>query len=147
MTHAKLFLTKFLFSFAVLLIILGWGFDVSFGNVFLISLVLTAVSYLVGDIFLLSKTSNTSATLGDFVLIFAIVYLISDALTVGDDVFQATLYATISLTIFEYFFHQSVARSLENEEKGKEKQSNLDRIPQYRVETSEEISPDENDGK
>ncbi len=46
MEHVKLLAMKFLFTFAILFIILGVGFDVSFGNVFLITLVLSAVGYL-----------------------------------------------------------------------------------------------------
>ncbi|MGP4074956.1 YndM family protein [Halobacillus sp. K22] len=144
MEHLKLIAMKFLFTFPILLIILGGGFDVSFGNVFLISLVLTAVSYAVGDLLILSRSSNTTATISDFVFTFLLVYLMTDALTVGDNVFSATLIATISLTIFEYFFHQSVARNLDGEEAGTE---NMSPNPQLSTEASEELYPYEDEDK
>ncbi|MGP4069495.1 YndM family protein [Halobacillus sp. B29] len=144
MEHLKLIAMKFLFTFPILLIILGGGFDVSFGNVFLISLVLTGVSYAVGDLLILSRSSNTTATISDFVFTFLVVYLMTDALTVGNNVFSATLISTISLTIFEYFFHQSIARNLDGEEAGTEKMSPA---PQLSTEASEELYPYEDEDK
>ncbi|MGI8314694.1 YndM family protein [Halobacillus mangrovi] len=138
MDHLKLIAMKFLFSLVILAIILGAGFDVSFGNVFLITIVLVALSYALGDLMLLSRSSNTTATIADFVLAFAVIYFMTDALTVGDNVFSATLISTISLTIFEYFFHQSVARNLDGEE---ERKGNVNPTPQLSTEASEELYP------
>lgn len=137
---------KFLFTFAILFIILGVGFDVSFGNVFLITLVLSAVGYLIGDRMILSRTKNTTATIADFVLVFGVVYFMTDALTVGDDVFEATAISAISLAIFEYFFHQSVARTLDGEE-GKEKKEGIAPTGELSTEASEEIYPYDEDKK
>ncbi|WP_231572588.1 YndM family protein [Halobacillus sp. BBL2006] len=136
--HVKLIAMKFLFSLVILGIILGAGFDVSFGNVFLITLVLTAVSYAIVDLMILSRSSNTTATISDFVLTFVVVYFMTDALTVGDSVFLATLISTISLTIFEYFFHQSVARNLDGKE---ERTERVNPTAQLSTEASEEIYP------
>ncbi|KHE68345.1 hypothetical protein LD39_14800 [Halobacillus sp. BBL2006] len=138
MEHVKLIAMKFLFSLVILGIILGAGFDVSFGNVFLITLVLTAVSYAIVDLMILSRSSNTTATISDFVLTFVVVYFMTDALTVGDSVFLATLISTISLTIFEYFFHQSVARNLDGKE---ERTERVNPTAQLSTEASEEIYP------
>lgn len=142
MEHVKLLAMKFLFTFAILFIILGAGFDVSFGNVFLITLVLSVVGYAIGDRMILSRTKNTTATIADFVLIFGVVYFMTDALTVGDDVFEATAISAISLTIFEYFFHKSVARTLDGEEETKE-----DFAPtgELSTEAAEEIYPYDED--
>ncbi|SDJ12129.1 YndM family protein [Salimicrobium halophilum] len=137
MTHFRLFATKFLITFGILLVILGMGFDVSFGNVFLISLVLAGIGYL-GDALLLPSTNNSIATGGDFVLTFAVVYFMSDALTIGDGVFAASLISALSLTIFEYFFHQSVARSIENEKK---EMREVNPSADLRTEASKEIFP------
>ena len=130
------------FTLGILFIILGLGFDVSFGNVFLISLVVSALGYL-GDVTVLKKSNNTMATAGDFVLSFAVIYFMTDALTVGDDVFEATLISAVSLAIFEYFFHQSVARSLDQEKK---ENHEVRSTGQLQTEASEELFPyDEED--
>ncbi|SDN99935.1 YndM family protein [Halobacillus aidingensis] len=142
MTHVKLLALKFVFTLGILFIILGLGFDVSFGNVFLISLVVSALGYL-GDVTILKKSNNTMATAGDFVLSFAVIYFMTDALTVGDDVFEATLISAVSLAIFEYFFHQSVARSLDQEKK---ENHEVRSTGQLQTEASEELFPyDEED--
>ena len=146
MTHIKLFALKFVVTLLILGIVLGAGFDVAFGNVFLITLVLTVASYLIGDLMVLSKSNNAGATGADFIISFAVIYLMTDALTVGDDVFAATAISTISLAIFEYFFHQSVARSLDQEKaenRSDEKKPNATR--QLQTESSEELFPYEND--
>ncbi|SFJ42784.1 Protein of unknown function [Halobacillus dabanensis] len=146
MEHVKLLAMKFLFTFAILFIILGAGFDVSFGNVFLITLVLSAVGYFIGDRMILSRTKNTTATIADFVLVFGVVYFMTDALTVGDDVFEATAISAISLAIFEYFFHQSVARTLDGEER-EEKNEGVAPTGELSTEASEEIYPYDEDKK
>ncbi|MEC3885766.1 YndM family protein [Halobacillus sp. HZG1] len=143
MTHVKLLALKFVITLGILFIILGLGFDVSFGNVFLISLVVSALGYL-GDVMILKKSNNTMATAGDFVLSFAVIYFMTDALTVGDDVFEATLISAISLAIFEYFFHQSVARSLDQE---KEENHEVRSTGQLQTEASEELFPYEEEDK
>ncbi|MCA0972072.1 YndM family protein [Halobacillus litoralis] len=148
MTHFKLFMLKFVVTLVLLGVILGAGFDVSFGNFFLISLVLAAVSYAVVDILLLKNTGNTGSTVADFILAFAVIYFMTDALTVGDNVFSATLIATVSLTIFEYFFHQSVARSLDQEKKEESREDrSIQPSPELRTETSEELFPYDDDDK
>ncbi|SDP64118.1 YndM family protein [Halobacillus aidingensis] len=143
MTHLKLLGLKFIFTLGILFIILGLGFDVSFGNVFLISLVVSALGYL-GDVTILKKSNNTMATAGDFVLSFAVIYFMTDALTVGDDVFEATLISAVSLAIFEYFFHQSVARSLDQEKK---ENHEVRSTGQLETEASDELFPYEQEDK
>ncbi|CDQ19292.1 Protein of unknown function [Halobacillus karajensis] len=147
MEHIKLFAWKFIFTFAILFAILGAGFDVSFGNVFLISLVLSVIGYVVGDRLTLARTKNTTATLVDFVLIFGVVYFMTEALTVGDDVFEATAFSTIALTIFEYFFHKSVARNLDEEKMEENTQDNFAPKGELRTEASEELTPYDDDDK
>ncbi|MCP3027817.1 DUF2512 family protein [Halobacillus sp. A5] len=138
MENIKLMGMKFLFSLAILYIILGLGFGISFGSVFLITLVLGIVSYVLGDRIILPRTSNTIATISDYVLAFVLIYLMTDAITVEDDVFTATLISAFSLAIFEYFFHQSVGRTLDDngERKGANKTTG-----QLSMEASEEITP------
>ncbi|WP_054788196.1 DUF2512 family protein [Gracilibacillus dipsosauri] len=140
MEHIKMMAVKFFISLALLYVILGIGYDVSFGNVFLITLVLGVLSYILGDRIILPRTNNTVATISDFVLSFVVIYLMTDALTVGDDVLQATLISSIALTIFEYFFHKYVASNLDDQE------STTDMRPRsIQTESAEEIHPIDNE--
>ncbi|RWZ60911.1 DUF2512 family protein [Halobacillus fulvus] len=143
MEHLKLLTMKFLFSFAILFIILGAGFDVSFGNVLLITLAFTVVTYFIADLLILRNANNTTATISEFVIGFIVIYFMTDALTVGDNVFSATLISMVSLSIFEYFFHQSVARNLDDTEE--QRDGAVQPQPQLSTEASEELSPYDED--
>ncbi|MFG6147694.1 YndM family protein [Halobacillus sp. B23F22_1] len=143
MENVKLMGLKFIVSLAILYMILGVGFDVSFGNVFLITLVLGIVSYVLGDKIILARSNNITATIADAVLAFVVIYMMTDALTVGNTVFEATLISTISLAIFEYFFHQSVARTLKDVDEQKRDVEQKNTTGQLSMEASEELTPDD----
>lgn len=142
MEHLKLFAMKFIFTVAILFVLLGAGFNISFGNVFLISLALSLVGYAVGDRIVLDRTKNTTATLIDVVFIFGFVYFMTDALTIGDGVLTASVLSALSLALFEYFFHQSVVRTLEENETDSETFSLGGEV---RTEVSEELTPYEDE--
>lgn len=66
---------KFVMCAAVLWIILGlYGF--SFGNIVTTAVLLTGVSFIVGDLFILPRFGNTAATIADFILTFGMVWLL-----------------------------------------------------------------------
>lgn len=141
MNHTKLLAIKFISCFVLLFLILGFGYDVSFGNVLMISIVLTLVSYL-GDAFILPRTSNTVATITDFVLAYVVIYFMLGILTVGGDLFTASLISAAGVTIFEYFFHKQVQS--EYNEGEREDHHGVDQY-QLQTEFSEELEPDELD--
>lgn len=93
----------------LLYVILGLMYDMSFSNVFLISLVLGLASYVIGDLFLLPKTNNTIATLADFGLAFMIIWILGESLTYGESLLLASLISAAGVAVFEYFFHKYVA--------------------------------------
>ncbi|ENH95834.1 hypothetical protein J416_14016 [Gracilibacillus halophilus YIM-C55.5] len=140
MEHLKNMLVKFIASFVLLYAILGVGFDVSFGNVLWITLVLGVLAYVLGDQLLLRRSNNTVSTISDFALAFLVIYFMTDALTVGDDVFQAALIAAIGVAIFEYFFHKYLAANTDEEET-----TDVYTDGNLQTETSEELHPDDKD--
>ncbi|WP_279401869.1 DUF2512 family protein [Piscibacillus salipiscarius] len=91
MNHMKLLAIKLASCFVLLYLILGFGYDVSFGNVLMISVVLTLVSYL-GDAFILPRTNNTVATITDFILAYVVIYFMLDMLTIGGDLLRLLLF-------------------------------------------------------
>ncbi|MBM7553120.1 YndM family protein [Thalassobacillus pellis] len=141
MEHMKLLAIKFVMTLAVLLVILGLGYDMAFRNVFLITVVLGLLSYVIGDRMILPRTNNTMASVADFGLAFVVIYFMGDALTFGGDLFTATIISSAAVTIAEYFFHKKVASTFDDEhvERGA-------RNMEVSTETSEELFPyDEND--
>jgi hypothetical protein len=137
MKHLRAIAIKFIASLAILYIILGAMYDMSFTNVFLISLVLGIASYIIGDLFLLPKTNNTIATIADFGLAFMIIWIVGESLTYGDSLLIPSLISAAGIAVFEYFFHKYVSSSV-LEEGGEQYQN-----PNYRYQTeaSEELYP------
>ena len=144
MKHMKALAIKFISSLVLLSIILGLFYDMSFGNIFLITLVLGVVSYVIGDLFILPRTNNIIATLADLGLAFLVIRFMGDALAYGDngDMFKMSLIAAIGVALFEYAFHKYVANRVLNENQSRENQQTKLR---YQTEASEELTPKNTD--
>src|SRR5690554_1155375 len=108
MKHIKALAIKFISCLALLYVILGLFYGMSFGNVFLISFVLGVAAYILGDLFLLPRTSNMIATATDFGLAFVIIWLMSRNMLFRDNIFPMVFIASLGVAVFEYFFHQYI---------------------------------------
>lgn len=117
MNHVIAFIVKFVMIAAVLLIILTWAFDVSFVDTLLISLALTAVTYVMGDLLIFlhagkpqdQMTRNTIATLVDFVTAFLLIWLIGQILTgTMEEMIVPALVSALVLSAGEWFYHKYV---------------------------------------
>jgi len=142
MNHMKQMAVKFLASLGLLYLILGIGYDMSFGNVFLISLVLGILSYIVGDILILPRTNNFVASIADFGLAYIVIYSMSGALTVGGDLFTASLIASVGVTVFEVFFHNYLEAKYGYNEAQREPHANK---LNFQTETAEELYPEDDE--
>ena len=115
MNHAKALIIKFVMIFAVLLIVMTWIFDIPFVDTLLVSLALTAVSYMMGDLLIFLNagnpadqvTRNSVATISDFVMAFLVIWFVGQLLTgtMAELVTPALLSALI-ITGGEWFFHK-----------------------------------------
>ena len=137
MKHMKNLAIKFISILAVLFIILGIFYDMSFGNVLSISVVLTLASYLIGDLLILRKTNNTMATIADFAIAFLVIWLMGENLTYGDSLIMPALIAAAGIALFETFFHKYVARQIQESDE----QQNSSRNLRYQTEASSELTP------
>ncbi|MBT2659211.1 YndM family protein [Bacillus sp. ISL-18] len=115
MDHIKAIIIKLVMITVVLGIILTGIFDGEFSDSLWISVVLTVLAYVLGDLFIFRKAGDDSdltkrniiATLADAVLTFAVVYLMGKDIFVGDnDIFNAALLSAIVVGIGEWFFHR-----------------------------------------
>ncbi|MEG9296888.1 YndM family protein [Mangrovibacillus sp. Mu-81] len=140
MKHVKAFAIKFAATFVILYLILAGIDGISFGDVFLMSMVLGALAYVVGDLFLLPRTTNTIAAMADFGLAFVVIYFMSDGLSDGGPYLTRSILASLGLMVFELFFHRYLAHNVfpDHGEKETKEPANL----QYQTESSEEIHPD-----
>jgi hypothetical protein len=138
MKHLKAILIKFTACFALLAIILGGIYGITLGDVFVISLVLGIIAYAVGDLFLLPRANNTTATLADFGLAFLLIWAMTANMTPVDDVLVPSLIAAAGVAAFEYFYHKYLYKNVLVENETSERmQGNL----QYQTEASEELTP------
>lgn len=106
MEHVKALAIKGIMTIVILYLVLGLGFGFSFGHTLLITVVLGAVSYLLGDLFILPKTSNITATLADLGVAFLVVWLLSRMMGVeGGPSALAAFFAAVAMSVGEYIFH------------------------------------------
>jgi uncharacterized BrkB/YihY/UPF0761 family membrane protein len=111
--HIKAIIIKLVMITVVLGIILSGIFDGEFSDTLWISVILTVLAYVLGDLLIFRHAGddytkrNIIATLADAILTFAIVYFMGKDIFVGDnDLFSAALLSAVVIGIGEWFFHK-----------------------------------------
>jgi hypothetical protein len=112
MNHVKALLIKGIMTLVILYLILSLGFGISFINVLIITLVLGAISYILGDLYILPKKTNMVATMADLGVTFVVVWLLGIALTGMEaaTMAEAAAISAIVIAIGEYLFHFYILR-------------------------------------
>lgn len=107
MRHVRALAIKFVMVMVMLFLVLGLFYGVNFGDIFWTSVILTVGAYLIGDLFILPMAGNITATLADFGLAFAGVWLIGAPLFDLDvPLLGASLASAIAIAAGEWFFHR-----------------------------------------
>lgn len=129
---------KFAMCTAVLSMVLGGFYGVSFANILTISILLTGTSFIIGDLYVLPSFENTSAAITDFVLTFIGVWLLGSLMiTETINLGVASFISAVFITIGEIFFHIYMDnRVLTNETHTKQTKN---RYQQLQTEFSEEL--------
>ncbi len=108
--HGQALLRKAIFTLPIVWVILSLFNDVSFVHSTLLGIALTLISYFLGDVMILPRMGNTSATISDFILSLLVIWgglnLFGYDEALGESVLTA-----IVLTIAEYFFHLWMERT------------------------------------
>lgn len=121
MNHVKALVIKFVMIAAVLLIVLTGFFDVPFLDSIWISLALTVVAYVMGDLMIFRKAGDRSeqtkrnaiATVSDIVVAFLVIWLLGEALVgAGTDMITAALISAVVIGVGEWFYHIYLDRSV-----------------------------------
>ena len=113
MEHIKNLVIKFIMCTVMLLVVLGLFFGVSFTNILWTSVILTVVSYLLGDILILPKGGNLIATVSDLVLAFLAVWVVGMYLYDPDvNLIPASIVSAIVIAVGEWFFHNYVKKQI-----------------------------------
>ena len=149
MDYVKALIIKFVMCLAVLWIVLGVFYNINFGHVLTLSLIITAASFVIGDLFILPRFENWGATIADFFMALAIVWLYS--VNFVNDIFPVLTAAALSaliLAVGEIFFHRYVDSHIlhvQDETVNRENQMTIDQR-NLQTEFGEEIdSPPEDE--
>lgn len=109
MEHVKALIIKFIMVTAVLWVILGLFFGVDFGEIITISVILTPLAYVIGDLLVLRYFNNMMATIADFGLSFITIWLIGAAvINEPISVATASLISALAISVGEWFYHSYV---------------------------------------
>lgn len=139
----KALFMKFLMITAVLWVVLSLIYDVSFTDVLITSVVLTAVGY-VGDVFILPKIGNVWAAISDFIIAYAVIYFLGSyiyeqPLALGTASFISALILMVGELLLHRYMHTNIfepRKSNPNEKAGYYNRTNL------QTEFAEEVEMD-----
>ncbi|GIN93413.1 hypothetical protein J6TS1_45800 [Siminovitchia terrae] len=108
--HSQALLRKAILTLPFVWIILSVFNDVSFVHSTLLGIALVLISYFLGDLMILPRMGNTSATISDFILSLLVIW--GGLNLFGyDEAFGESLLTAVILTIAEYFFHLWMERT------------------------------------
>ncbi|MDR4904537.1 YndM family protein [Bacillus mycoides] len=108
MKHIVALLIKYTAISAVLLMILGIFQGISIPRILFISLLITGVAYLIGDLFILPKYGNMVATIADLGLSFVGIWALTHFLTninLTRNIGASAFFAALLIGVAEIFFH------------------------------------------
>ncbi len=112
MKHVVAFAVKYLMVGVLLEIVLIALTPLGIGQIALIALAVTIVSYVIADLVLLNFSNNTVATLVDLLLTFGTVYLFNYRYGMGVLTYGDCAAAAVVVGIGEWFFHRYMAKSV-----------------------------------
>lgn len=93
-------------TIAILWIVLGLFYGISFGNILLIGALLTIVAF-VGDVFLLPKVGNFIAATSDLLLAFFVIWGLGTwAYGENTSMFAAAFLSSLFIGVGEMFYHR-----------------------------------------
>jgi len=138
MDHVKAVVIKFIGTLFLLFIVLGLAFNYSFVHIFTLSLLLGVISYILGDLLLLARTSNLLATCSDFALALLLTWFyLANVTNANNFLFLVSFITAAGIALFEAFFHRYlITRVIKDSYQTKRVNHSL----QYQAEASEELT-------
>ncbi|WP_096186062.1 DUF2512 family protein [Evansella halocellulosilytica] len=105
MKHIAALSIKIIVITFILLIILSGLYDFSFLHTVGLSILLIAISYIIGDIWLLKLSNNTIATAVDFLFSLVFIWLFGPFIYGTAVPFLAALISAVSICVGEWILH------------------------------------------
>ncbi|MED5047091.1 YndM family protein [Bacillus siamensis] len=142
MKHVIAFASKTALTLALLYIVLDLMYQVTFLNVLFITLILSLVTYFLGDCMILPRTSNFTAVAADFGISFIILWIF--LMNIGGfnvSPAAASVISAFCLSVFEAFFHRYLQQFVLPEDYQGETGTDSTQL-RYQTEASEELMPE-----
>jgi hypothetical protein len=105
------FIIKFILVSVILEVVLNLTTDLIFGEILIISLTVTALSFLLGDLLILSRSNNIIATIVDLVLATLTIYIFNYIPGFDDVNFDDAIISSVVLGVIEWFFHRYLLKA------------------------------------
>ncbi|MGY0694809.1 YndM family protein [Virgibacillus sp. FSP13] len=136
MDHLKVLGMKFIAIAITVFSIFGIFYNATLVNMFWISLFVTGISYLIGDMFILRKFGNVAASIADFPLAFFSLWALGSLFIDGGlPIITLSLLGAFFISICEPFIHAYIVENFSFE------RHDLRTMNQLQTEFSEEIDP------
>lgn len=116
MEHISALIIKYLMTAFILEVSLLLLTDLSFSQILWVSLVVTGISYLVGDMIILQASNNVIATIADMVLTAITIYLFNFFWNRNDISLFSCVVAGVVLGFGETFFHMIIRREADDDD-------------------------------
>ncbi|SFB07262.1 Protein of unknown function [Lentibacillus halodurans] len=124
----------------------GIFYNANLTNLFWISVLTTGISYLIGDLFILRRFGNVTASIVDFPLAFLSIWLLCGLfIEASIPIITTSLMAAFFITCCEPFIHTYLTENLEKEKF--EERENSPRTGQLQTEFAEEFESEVTDNK
>ncbi|WP_404452376.1 YndM family protein [Virgibacillus necropolis] len=106
MEHVKALGIKFIFTAIVVYSIFGIFYNASLGRLFWISLLVTGVSYVIGDLYILPRSGNILASIADLGLAFLSLWVLANIIIeMSIPTVMASIMASVVIAFCESLFH------------------------------------------
>lgn len=112
MKHLIALLIKYIMVVAILSVTLGLMTELTFGQILYISTAVTVLTYVLGDLLVLSASNRIVAAIADFIISLAAVYLYNELINVKLISGWNAILSALILSIGEWFYHIYVVRRL-----------------------------------
>jgi len=146
MRHFKALGIKFIVISIVLLSLFGIFRGASFGEILLMSILVTGLAYVVGDLFTLPRAGNTVATIADFGLSFFTIWILSYMFMDNNSgLITASLVAAGAIALSEVLFHAYMQNKVLEGEPKVENRAQF--RPSFQTEFAEEYDEETKDLK
>ncbi|MFC5714019.1 DUF2512 family protein [Thalassorhabdus alkalitolerans] len=118
MAHIKALAMKIAMVALVLLVVLSGFYGYPVLSTIVLSLLIVAVSYIVGDLLILRKANNTTATISDFAVVLFMTWFAAIPIYGTEVPFIPALISAIIIAAGEWVFHKYVSKQVHPEIEG-----------------------------